>query len=496
MFDHERGEYVPGFLRNLKLFELSGCGRGANQHARVVLVKADGTPVQKKYASVDELPSAIKNNLPSDAQSVFMRVANAQLDKNPKDDATAMKIAWTAVKNGWKKVGDKWVKKTTVVAEPGDAGAAVAKTLYGDTVKIVQPATRFIDCMVKAYYGPVSAADGQKGAQAFNDLIAQREDAQRENEINEEVWPLFCALEDSIRSIIADDSVPGDAKMFAVRQSVEQFMIAMADAVPSALADAELEKLLKAIPALAGYYESGESGSPPSLTRKDNDMADDTKKVADLESQIAALTKQVGDLTKQFEDANKKLGETATAKSAVDKELADLKKDAEVAKTDEVVKMTDPVDATKTIELRKSQVGEGAFTFMKAQQVRLEKAEQERIEVVFGKRAETEIGSLPGESIMKGKVLKAVEEIADEKVREAAIAALKAGNAAMKSKVFKTVGHDGGNANESDPEAKLDVMAKDYASKNSMPFQKAYAVVLETPEGRELYKQTIEKSAA
>jgi cation transport regulator ChaB len=483
MFDREQGKHVPGYLRNLKLRELSGCGRGANQYARVVLVKADGVDIAKKYASVDELPSAIKSALPKDAQAVFMRVANAQLGKDAQDEEGALKIAWTAVKNGWKKEGDAWVKK---------AAPALDEAL--------------IDRIAKAFYGyasPSGGGDGEnKGARSFNELIAQREEAQRECEINEEIWPLFSSLEDSIRSVIADESVDDNSKLMLIRQSVEQFMIAMALAVPEALAEAELNKLLKAIPALAGAIESGEPGSP----RPDHGgimPSDLEKKVADLESQIATSKTALETASKSLQDANTKvtelttkLSETETAKAAVAKELDDLKKAAETAKTDEVITIPDPADVTKSIELRKSEVGSASFAFAKAQQSRLDKAESDRTEVVFAKRAETEIGALPGDATMKGKVLKAVEEIADEKVRGAAIAALKAGNAALKSG-FRPAGYDGGDAPSGDSaEAKLDAMAKAHAEKNGVSFAKAYTVVIDTPEGRELYKQSIGSKAA
>ena len=51
----------------------------------------------------------IPKGLPAEAASVFEKVYQANKDKG---DASAAAIAWTAVKNGWKKEGEKWVKKT------------------------------------------------------------------------------------------------------------------------------------------------------------------------------------------------------------------------------------------------------------------------------------------------------------------------------------------------------------------------------------------------
>jgi len=62
------------------------------------------------YAKNSELPSSVKDALPSEAQSVFRRAFN-QSFKDGKSEESAFRIAWSAVKNGYKKENDKWVKK-------------------------------------------------------------------------------------------------------------------------------------------------------------------------------------------------------------------------------------------------------------------------------------------------------------------------------------------------------------------------------------------------
>ncbi len=66
---------------------------------------------------------------------------------------------------------------------------------------------------------------------------------------------------------------------------------------------------------------------------------------------------------------------------------------------------------------------------------------------------------------------------------------LDAGNTTA-SKLFKESGHvnlgDG-----SDPEAKLDALAKTYAAENSVTFAKAYSIVTETGEGKDLYEKSL-----
>lgn len=61
------------------------------------------------YSSNSALPAGVKV-LPSEAQSVWRRVFNENYSKG---EDSARKIAWTAVKNGWKKDSSgKWVKKS------------------------------------------------------------------------------------------------------------------------------------------------------------------------------------------------------------------------------------------------------------------------------------------------------------------------------------------------------------------------------------------------
>lgn len=62
------------------------------------------------YGSINELPSSIKDTLPTHAQQIYVAAFNASI-KEGKSETVAFKIAWSAVKNKYRKVGDKWVKK-------------------------------------------------------------------------------------------------------------------------------------------------------------------------------------------------------------------------------------------------------------------------------------------------------------------------------------------------------------------------------------------------
>lgn len=116
-----------------------------------------------------------------------------------------------------------------------------------------------------------------------------------------------------------------------------------------------------------------------------------------------------------------------------------------------------------------------------------EKAARERD--VFKARAKDELSNLPGSEDAQVALLKAVEGIKDETLRKGALEILKAANTGVKQGFEKAGTSDGGKG-EGDAEAKLEKMAQDHFTKNGGTFAKSYKAVLETPEGRELYRQS------
>jgi cation transport regulator len=72
------------------------------------------------YTKVSELPDSVTDNLPKHAQEIYMEAYNSAWDQysDPDDrrgdasrEETAHKVAWSAVKNKYKKQDGKWVKK-------------------------------------------------------------------------------------------------------------------------------------------------------------------------------------------------------------------------------------------------------------------------------------------------------------------------------------------------------------------------------------------------
>lgn len=191
---------------------------------------------------------------------------------------------------------------------------------------------------------------------------------------------------------------------------------------------------------------------------------------------VAALQTQVADLTKALTTANTDL---AKAKADLDAATAIVK-----AAQDEAI-------TVGGVELKKSVVGEGTFLVLKAQAAEVAKAKEDAEIVTLTKRAETEFANIPGEPVAKAKALKALSGL-PEAERATIEAALKAGDAALKSGTTE-VGKGGqgkleGGATATD---KLDALAKSRAESGKVSFAKAYSEVLETPEGRELYSQSL-----
>ena len=71
------------------------------------------------YKTIQQLPDSVKNNLPTDAQTIYKEAFNNAWDeyKKPADregddsrEEVAHKVAWSAVKNVYHKQNGRWVK--------------------------------------------------------------------------------------------------------------------------------------------------------------------------------------------------------------------------------------------------------------------------------------------------------------------------------------------------------------------------------------------------
>lgn len=63
------------------------------------------------YKQTDELPDSVKNHLPKHAQEIFLAAFN-NANEEYKEEETAFKVAWSAVKRDYEKGDDgNWHKK-------------------------------------------------------------------------------------------------------------------------------------------------------------------------------------------------------------------------------------------------------------------------------------------------------------------------------------------------------------------------------------------------
>jgi len=147
----------------------------------------------------------------------------------------------------------------------------------------------------------------------------------------------------------------------------------------------------------------------------------------------------------------------------------------------------------------KSVVGASVFAVLKAQQIEIDnskneaKVEKEARQIgEFTKMAEGLYPNLPGDAKIKGQVMKAIAEMPDKTVQDALTTMLKSGNEGIEvAKAFDEVGHNFTPASESSPMAKLNKMAEDKATTDSITFANAYDEVLKTSDGADLYAQTL-----
>ena len=66
------------------------------------------------YATIDDLPPAVRAHLPAHARAIFLAAFNdafARYAARPDREAVAFKVAWAAVARRYRKVGDAWAEK-------------------------------------------------------------------------------------------------------------------------------------------------------------------------------------------------------------------------------------------------------------------------------------------------------------------------------------------------------------------------------------------------
>lgn len=156
--------------------------------------------------------------------------------------------------------------------------------------------------------------------------------------------------------------------------------------------------------------------------------------------------------------------------AALAKERADFQKQLDAEKANVAKAQADAAQAKADADIAKAAV-------------EVEKDKRETLE--FSKRAETELPNLPGASVEKGLVLKAIEGLPDA-IKVSALAMLKAGDTAM-AKSFTVIGKSGTGTAGSATE-KLETLAKERAAERKISLAKAKDQIL--TEQPELYTES------
>lgn len=314
--------------------------------------------------------------------------------------------------------------------------------------------------------------DPAEGAKPLQDFLQENVKERQFWDQVEKYSPTINALDSSLRSIVGDSTISDESKMGMMRKSIEEFMLAVQN-----ISSEQSETLQKAFVAKG----ENEMKTAEQLQKEVDDLSkkldEATKK---LNASASAEVSKLADLEKSVKELEEKLKKAETdrtealakaqeadllAKMSEDEKTAMADMEAEEAKkflnstpaerrktmkkreeNDEVLKVGDA-------QIRKSAVGDAAFSVFKAQQERIEKAEETaRIEKAarehaeFTKRAADELTHFTGEVDVKAKVLKAVSEISDESTRTALSTMLKSGNGALKA-AFDSIGHKDGKGN-------------------------------------------------
>lgn len=406
-----------------------------------------------------------------------------------------------------------------------------------------------------------TADDGMK---TFSELLrAEKID----DEVLNDTWRIHRCFQDSIRSIITDDSITD--KRAAMQEQLAPLMSAYATMVDDAATAAAIHKAFKTeggeeFPAKDYAYvpdkekpstwklrltsTPGEDPDPRIIGmavaalssgfrgQKVQIPTDDRAKVVarvraawlkankdkgedDLPAVLKKSDEEEKNMSKELEKLQKSYDELQAklAKSEFLASLTDIEKTHYAGLDDKGKEAFEKMDADarntaveaaiakkaaddETIEvegavIRKSEVGPGVFAFMKSQQVRIDKAEKkadkleaEAVQKSLEDEAEKLFPHLTGTPAEKADLLKGIRALPADK-QEAQIKIMKAADASM-AKGMKEIGQ-GGKGEEDSAAGKLNKMAKEHAEKNKVTFEKAYSDVLETEEGKKLYGESL-----
>lgn len=231
------------------------------------------------------------------------------------------------------------------------------------------------------------------------------------------------------------------------------------------------------------------TGEPMSNTDPKATEPTPEERIADLEKRLAEQTALASMTDGERAHLATLKGADAEAFRAATPEQRAATVEAAKAADAVVYKAADGTVYRKSDDARVVELAKRSDTFA----AEAAKAREERELEVLKARAGREIPHLPGSEDARVALLKAVDSIADEKLRGEVLASIKASDAGL-GEAFKRAGV-GGQPAEDSPEAKLDALAKKHAQEKGMTFERAYAEVAKSAEGSALFAAAAGTSA-
>ena len=73
------------------------------------------------YGTISEPPDSVRKSLPEEAQDIYLGAYNSAWEQYARPEDRRGKVAWAAVKQQYRKRGDRWVRK------PDDSSVAHRK---------------------------------------------------------------------------------------------------------------------------------------------------------------------------------------------------------------------------------------------------------------------------------------------------------------------------------------------------------------------------------
>lgn len=272
----------------------------------------------------------------------------------------------------------------------------------------------------------------------FSDALREKQYEADAAAMIDQMWnsQLYSGFVEAAENIAKDPNIPDDQKPMELRRAVDEFINTLHSAMLAA------SKVTK-------------------QTTQGADMATE-KELAKFKA-LAEMT----DVQKQHFGTLSEVDQASFIAMSADDREAVVKA---LTATDE--SFTDIDGAVVT----KSKVGDAAYAVMKSQNARLVKMQNDLDMSRLTKQAEADLSHLPGDTVLKAKVLKAIEAMPQSE-RDALVAMLKAGDAASKEGFVPAAKQGGeGGTIEQQEEA---LIAKARAENPDMPkhelLRKVYA---------------------